>query len=252
MAQQTPAQRIRRRYSSRMWMYLIVLVGYYAIASGFLWNIGDGDIDRLKGFADNVLTEVGGAAVTFFIFELILERRDQERDMLRALRQMRSISNDTAIGAVGELREEGILSDGSLQQADLWRANLKGADLQDTDLRGANLASASLQEANLSFVNLQDSNLGGANLRDASFRFADLQGASMVEAELEGAQLRGVNLQGATLVNANFNTKTTLPNDNPFGKRSFWTPDTDMKRFTDPNHPDFWRSDDPNSPAYRG
>jgi len=25
-----------------------------------------------------------------------------------------------------------------------------------------------------------------------------------------------------------------------------------LARFTDPNHPDFWRSDNPHSPAYRG
>jgi DNA-binding NtrC family response regulator len=31
-----------------------------------------------------------------------------------------------------------------------------------------------------------------------------------------------------------------------------WTPDTGMARFTDPEHPEFWRSDDPGSPAYRG
>jgi hypothetical protein len=28
-----------------------------------------------------------------------------------------------------------------------------------------------------------------------------------------------------------------------------WTSDTDMMRFTDPAHPQFWRSDEPNSPA---
>ena len=43
-----------------------------------------------------------------------------------------------------------------------------------------------------------------------------------------------------------FNEKTKLPD----GKK--WTPDTDMARFTDPEHPDFWRSDFTGSPAYRG
>lgn len=35
----------------------------------------------------------------------------------------------------------------TLQEADLWRANLRGADLQEANLRGANLQEANLQEA---------------------------------------------------------------------------------------------------------
>jgi hypothetical protein len=35
----------------------------------------------------------------------------------------------------------------------------------------------------------------------------------------------------------------------PDGTR--WTPDTDMERFTDPQHPAFWRSDNRHSPAHR-
>jgi len=35
------------------------------------------------------------------------------------------------------------------------------------------------------------------------------------------------------------------------GRQRMWTPGIDLERFTDLDHPDFWRSDDPASPAYR-
>jgi hypothetical protein len=43
-----------------------------------------------------------------------------------------------------------------------------------------------------------------------------------------------------------FDEETRLPDDTK------WTPDADMSRFTDPKHPEFWRSDFLFSPAYRG
>jgi hypothetical protein len=58
--------------------------------------------------------------------------------------------------------------------------------------------------------------------------------------------LSGANLQGADLTGAKFDENTTLPDGTK------WTPDTDMTRFTDPEHPEFWRSDIKWSPAYRG
>jgi hypothetical protein len=41
-------------------------------------------------------------------------------------------------------------------------------------------------------------------------------------------------------------SETTLPDGTK------WTLDADVARFNDPDHPEFWRSDDPSSPAYRG
>jgi hypothetical protein len=65
-------------------------------------------------------------------------------------------------------------------------------------------------------------------------------------ANLQGANLSYANLQGAVLEDAELNETTILPDGTQ------WTPDTDLKRFTDPKHPNFWRSDEPDSPAYRG
>jgi uncharacterized protein YjbI with pentapeptide repeats len=75
---------------------------------------------------------------------------------------------------------------------------------------------------------------------------ANLQGADLWHVNLQGALLIGANLQGADLWHVNFDEATTLPDEYP------WTPETNLTRFTDPNHLNFWRSDDPFSPAYRG
>jgi hypothetical protein len=72
----------------------------------------------------------------------------------------------------------------------------------------------------------------------AAWRFGDWWGFAL--------NLGGASLHSSSLQNAEFDEDTKLPDE------TIWTPDTDMARFTDPNHPDFWRSDDPNSPAYRG
>jgi hypothetical protein len=79
--------------------------------------------------------------------------------------------------------------------------------------------------------------LGCVNLNDANLRTANLRGTN-----LQGADLSGANLQGAHLTDAIFDEDTILP-DAEYDSGiypSYWTPDTDMARFTDPDHPDFW------------
>jgi uncharacterized protein YjbI with pentapeptide repeats len=129
-----------------------------------------------------------------------------------------------------------------LQGADLSEANLQKAILTRTNLQGALLIRASSQEANLSDANLQKADLGSVNLFHADLARANLQRAYLGEANLqkvnlERADLRGADLWEANLQEANLSQDTTLPDG------TNWTPDTDMARFTDPKHPDFWRPD---------
>ena len=157
------------------------------------------------------------------------------------------------------------LSNSNLQRAYLLETDLQGADLFEADLRGAHLRRANLQGARLGFANLQDADLNKASLIDAQFYQAQLQGVDLGLAKLQGtelayanlqnanlssADLRGTNLAEADLQNAyvifaTFDESTILPD------YSNWTPETDMRRFTDPKHPNFWRSDYDESPAYR-
>jgi hypothetical protein len=111
---------------------------------------------------------------------------------------------------------------------------------------GAELAMVNLQGAFLGGANLQGAQLSGANLQGADLRWSNLQRAELAMANLQGAVLIKTNLQEADLEEATFDEQTTLPDG------THWTSDTDMTLFTNPGHPEFWRSDDPTSPAYRG
>ncbi len=136
-----------------------------------------------------------------------------------------------------------------LHMADMYRADLKGANLFLANLREVNLQEtylflANLQEADLGRAKLNGANLKLANLIRANLHMCDLQDAQLTRTKLHGANLRGADLQGATLF-ADWNPDSILPD----GSR--WAPDTDLARFIDPAHPDFWRANDPQSPAYR-
>jgi uncharacterized protein YjbI with pentapeptide repeats len=72
-------------------------------------------------------------------------------------------------------------------------------------------------------------NLQGATLQRARLLRTNLQQANLFDANLQRAILIAVNLQEAYM-----DEDTTLPDGTK------WTPDTDMARFTDPGHPDFW------------
>ena len=154
---------MKRTALLRVGVVLLVLIG---LALALLqWAVSG--IDDWKGLALNLGTEMIGAAVTYALFELVIERmerREAEKEELEAkkadlIAQMGSGVKDVAVAAAEELRRHGWLYDGSLQGADLLGANLQGA------------------------------------------RF----------------------------------DYTTLPDGTK------WIPDTDMTRFTDPDHPDFWR-----------
>jgi DNA-directed RNA polymerase subunit RPC12/RpoP len=180
-------------------------------------------------------------------------------------RQMGSTNRAEAVAAVDELRAHGWLTDGSLKGEFFVKADLEGADLRDINLQGGSLRHANLHKADLSGaalqgVNLFEADLSGANLtranlrraepryanlEGANLRLADLRNAKMFAADLQGANLSGANLQGADIREALFDRQTTLPDD------TGWTPDADTARFTDPEHPSFWRSSEPASPACR-
>lgn len=70
--------------------------------------------------------------------------------------------------------------------------------------------------------------------------------ADLTNANLSGTDLRDANLENANLAGVLMDKQTVLPHGRA------WRVGQDLSRFRDPNHPEFWRSDDPNSPAYRG
>lgn len=208
--------------------------------------------------------------------EKVEQAREQEKQ--RLIRDLGSEVNNVARKAAEELDAKGWLRDGSLQGVFLGSANLREARLWNANLQKANLIFANLREANLALANLRGANLGNANLHRVVLRSANLQGAKLWSANLKEANLQSANLHGAKfgiaelqkigldlhlenlrranlegadltdanletvdLTNADFDQHTILPNGDK------WNSDTDLRRFTDPAHLNFWRS-----PAYPG
>jgi hypothetical protein len=205
---------------------LVLSVGATLYSCG--WKIGVSlcSCDDWMGFFLNLGTELVGAALTYFLFSRFIEHiQGLEAEKAELIRQMGSSIKDVAVAAADRLGQRGWLYDGSVRRKRLYLANLEGANLWMADLEGADLRRANLEKAILPWTNLK-----GADLQEANLKRVDLR-----DADLEGVDLRGADLEGATL---------------PDGTE--WTPDTDMVRFTDPHYPNFWRSDDPDSPAYRG
>jgi hypothetical protein len=170
-----------------------------------------------SNYLQGISTEMIGAFITAVLFTVLVgsteKLSDESEIRQRLISQMSSQVNAYAVRAAEELQERGWLSNGSLDKVDLSRANLQGADLSGAFLQGVNLTNANLENALLSL------------------------------ADLRGADLTGANLTGALLQDSLFNENTKLPDWTSYSESEisgYWTPDTDMRRFTDPAHPSFW------------
>lgn len=127
----------------------------------------------------------------------------------------------------------------NLYGVDLRSATLQGTDFTSCNLEKANLTGARAQAAIFTHANLKDTRLRNANLQDANFHLTNLEGADLQFSHLEGANLRDANLRGAKLTGVRYDSWTELP-DHKDDNHAFWD-NTDMRRYTDPAHPDFWQ-----------
>lgn len=197
---------------------------------------------------------------------------DELRSIL--IEQLHSPDRDAVQEAIHRLDEAGWLFDGSLAGIDLSHVDLSGMDLNGAQLPGANFSEATLQEARFQEANLTEARfertifvgtvmtganlegariihadaraiqLAGANLSGAQMIFTNFEDGNLNEADLRGANLEQSNIRWTVIDGTRFNTETVLPDGRP------WQPGTDMGRYLLLEHPDFWRSDDPNSPAH--
>jgi hypothetical protein len=226
----------------RLGMGMLILSGAIALV-GTVNQYGRLDPIRavegiFRDFYSNVSTELGSIAITILIIDAMYRRRERETttrtEKKRLIRQIGNRDPELTLRAVEELRLNGWLEDGSLEQVSIAWANLAGAHLQKADLSGAHLWLT---------------NLKGARLYQADLKGAFMQAVNLQDANLDGATLAGANLNESNLLNASvaktiFDTNTILPDC------TYWSPGAEMRRFTDPLHPDFWRSKNPRSPAY--
>ena len=160
-----------------------------------------------------------------------------------------------------------------LKGALFWRTNLIGANLRDAKLDGAIIFDCSIDEttrlpsdANVVWTRAginwgktgvksefcndgpKISSFHNANLRSADLVGFQLQNVDLCGADLRGAKLNGADLTGARLCDefgfAIIDGTTVFSEDTILPDGSFWTPETDMRKFTvwDPDsqsHP-FW------------
>jgi len=186
---------------------LLILAGLL-VGGGLAALVGGWLSHDWAGIWLNLGTELIGAAITFFLLDQLLRRREQQvaeervtaRSKADLIARLGSNVQSFAVAATEDLRRYGWLTDGSLRGASLMTADLHGAPLAHAQMPEANLSDANLQQADLGRAVLTEASLDGANLQGAYLLAADLQRASLVGAKLSGADLRAANLAAAELV----------------------------------------------------
>lgn len=247
---------------------------FYPISGGIILviiGIWLGSILFSDGYGTNLYTEGMGVLVTILVLDRINQWRDRQALKKRLVREAGSRSNEVAISAIEWLRAEDWLigKNSLLKEAHLWSAKLDNANMNDANLEGVYLRDASLRHVSFRKANLRQSYIRRADLADAQMGDADLFGADLhnsnlseailLRANLEEARLtyvqfdktnlKDANLRNADLTDAIFTETTVLPSANATGRNmdgklifdAHWSPDTDMTRYTDPTHPDFWQ-----------
>ena len=233
---------------------------------------------RADPYALNTHTEIIGVALGVLITVYIIDARNRHHDERRRkqelkdrlLREARSPHVNIAQEAFYEMwASKLVLGEGSiLRGANLHRARPGKVTLSNANMEKAFMWSADFSGSTLTGVVLDDADLMGAeldnvSLRDASLRNANLEHASLTHANLMFADLTGANLLEANLEHVQYflhwlgdtvedGTNPILPYQLILPDGCEATEDTDFSRFTDPDCPDFWRSPDPESPAYLG
>jgi len=166
-------------------LILMVIFAYFG---------GNSFANVAEGLFSNLFTEIIGALIAWWVFDLIIRREVaeeiRERDKQETLQDdVRSTQQTTAIDAIQKLRKEGLLTNGAMKDQDYTNAKWSGADLWQANLEGAILESADLEEANLYQANLNNANLSNAVLRQAN----------LAQCKLNNAILQGVDLTGAEI-----------------------------------------------------
>lgn len=153
--------------------------------------------------------ELAGIAIGVIIIDWLNERRQNRELQQQLLRQVTSRHNDVADTAINELAYHGWLVDGSmknarllhatLQNSNLYKANLDGSYIIDTDLKYAVLNEASLNNTHILGTNFEGAGLQDARLCDAYLKIVSFKGSNLRDADFSGAKLEAVNFTDADM-----------------------------------------------------
>ena len=255
---------------------IVLIIAFFGLV--LFYKHGRDNISPNDAYALNVHTEVFGVAlgviITVFVIDALNRRRDADRrqqDLIdRLLREVRSPAPDVARNAFHEMRDRRLIYDENsiLQRENLLstkpvKVDLSGANLKGIGLCGSDLSYSLFIDANLDYANLFNANLKKANLINSTLINANLMCADLTEAEIIGADFTGANLKLAQVKSAYrflrpldleeripASTLSQSSGDIVLPDGTLAPPDADLGRFVYPDHPEFWRSDDPRSPAH--
>ena len=268
MTTQTRQQEIQQLWKEYQGLYVIagVLIGL------LLFPLLELIVTDLSQLLIGLVPEAVGIGFTVFFLDRIYQNREEVKYKQQLIVEMGSLDNSTALRAAEALNDKGWAQDGTLVGARLREANLKNIRIKYAKLSRAHLVSADLRNgemyhADFSRVQMSDSLLRGSTfnvssfenavichadfrnsrLRSCNFRGALLDSSDFENADLSKADLRGADLIGANLQNVEFgeglNWKPTVQMDEntilPDGHS--WHEGIRLKRYTDPEHEDFWR-----------
>ncbi|MEM9955178.1 MAG: pentapeptide repeat-containing protein [Chloroflexota bacterium] len=230
------------------------------------------------GYGTNVYTEALGVLATILVLNQFNQRRDKHTLKQLLLMQVRSPEHYAATTALEWLRTENWLERDTFKHTRLERINWNNMYIGDLSFESTHIRQCSFggtqtysnfERAKIYDTTLDDADLSLSNFRDATiwnctfvasriiegdFSNAELQrcqfwGADLIKANLagaifydciiagttslEGANLMGCSLEKSLMENLRLSSETILPDG------TSWTPDTDLAKFTDRNHPDF-------------
>ena len=183
-----------RWLSSRV-LAVILLI----IAIGLMVGSKTSKDSIVRDYIPNIVTESISIAVTVLIIDSLNERRSRKELKERLKRQLWSKDQGLALNAINELRANGWLTDGSLENINLPYAVLDRAELKGAVLNGANFHRASLRRAYIGHAHLRNCDFSQADLTLSVFNHSDLTGSDFTNAILDNASFENAILVGATI-----------------------------------------------------
>lgn len=125
-----------------------------------------------------------------------------------------------------------------MPESDFSRAELNHANFAYSNLNQSNLHDLSAIKANFKRTNLTEVDFSYSYLPEGNLRFCIAIQADFTRSRLQGANLSGASLSQAILEDVQWTDKDgSNPTILPDGLA--WTTNTDMEKFTNPEHPDF-------------
>ena len=134
----------------------LLILALFIGAYGYLNQHGNWQLPLpfIADFYANVSTELISIVITILVIDGLNERRAIQQEKQALILQMSSPTNFIAKEAARILRMRGWLTDGTLQGANLLRANLRKVLLVKADLRGALFYKAEIWDAYFHETNL--------------------------------------------------------------------------------------------------